>query len=247
MLDVLAAPVVRALIYPRGGTRVAAEDATYALDVGDATLRGWVVNPGRERVLLYFGGNGERLDGWQELVAEQLPEHTTYLVAYRGYGASDGRPSQPALSDDALALVDDVARRHPGARVDVLGRSLGSAVAVHVATRRPLDHVVLVTPFDSLTATAADLFPGLPVEWLIEDRWDSAAVAARVQAPVLVLRAARDMVVRPARTDALVEALADPAVVSFPDADHATISDEATYWSSIADFLNDRAVGRPEG
>lgn len=238
MFDVLLAPLARELIYPRRSTRVAADDSMHELDVDGTTLRGWVVNPDRDRVLLYFGGNGERLDLWREVVAHHFPDHTTYLMAYRGYGASEGQPSQRALSEDALALVDHVNERHRGARVDVLGRSLGSAVAVQVATQRSVDHVVLVTPFDSLTATAADLFPGLPVSRLIEDHWNSAAIAADVRAPVLVLRGARDEVVRPERTGALVEALSDPVVVSFPEADHNNISDEPGYWTSITTFLD---------
>ena len=124
------------LIYPRRGTRVAVDDSMHELDVAGTVLRGWVVNPGRTRVLLYFGGNGERLDLWRETVAHHFPEHTTYLMAYRGYGASDGQPSQSALSADAVALVDHVGARHPGARVDVIGMSPGSGVAVHVATQR---------------------------------------------------------------------------------------------------------------
>ncbi len=238
MFDVLLAPLARELIYPRGSTRVSPDDSMHELDVDGTVLRGWVVNPGRDRVLVYFGGNGERLDLWREVVAQQLPNHTTYLMAYRGYGASDGRPSQDALGADALALVDHVTARHPGAPVAVLGRSLGSGVAVHVAAARPVDRVVLVTPFDSLVATAADLFPGLPVAQLIADRWDSAAIAPEVRAPVLVLRAALDVVVRPARTDALVAALSDPVVISFPESDHNDISDDPTYWSSISTFLD---------
>lgn len=243
MFDVLLAPLARELIYPRRGTRVAIDDSMYELDLGGTVLRGWVVNPGRARVLLYFGGNGERLDPVREAVARHLPDHTTYLMAYRGYGASDGQPSQSALSADAVALVDHVSERHVGACVDVLGRSLGSGVAVHVATQRTLGHVVLVTPFDSLRATASDLFPGLPIARLIEDHWDSAAVAAHVRAPVLVVRAARDEIVRPERTDLLIEALSNteaslrPAVVSFRDADHSTISDDPGYWTSISTFL----------
>ena len=137
-----------------------------------------------------------------------------------------------------MALVDHVRDRHRGARIDLVGRSLGSGVAVHVATRRTVDHVVLVTPFDSLAATASDLFPGLPVSRLIEDHWDSAAVAADVTAPVLVVRGGRDVIVRPERTDRLVESLTDPVVVSFPEADHNDISDDPDYWPSIVAFLD---------
>jgi uncharacterized protein len=242
VLELIAAPLVRELVYPRRGTRVAAETTTYSLDVGETVLRGWIVNPDRRRALVYFGGNGERLDGWQGIFADLFPDHTTYLMAYRGYGASEGLPSQRSLSEDAVTLIDHVAARHPDVHVDVVGRSLGSAVAVHVATRRPLAHVVLITPFDSLVATAEDLFPGLSASQLIQDRWDSAAIASAVQAPVLVLRAGRDAVVRPPRTDALVDALPDPVVVSFRDADHASISDAPAYWTSISQFLDDEPL-----
>jgi pimeloyl-ACP methyl ester carboxylesterase len=242
MLAALLAPVVRRLIYPRTGTRIDASATTYSLDVGATTLRGWVVNPGRPRGLVYLGGNGERVDAWQQVLGDRFPDHTSYLIAYRGYGASDGRPSQRALGADALALVDHVAARHPLAPVDVIGRSLGSGVAVHVATRRRVGRLVLVTPFDSLVATAGDLVPRLPMTRLVKDRWDSAAIAGRIGAPVLVLRAGRDAIVRPERTDALVAALPpDATVVSFPDADHNDVSNDPGYWSAVAQFL--RAPG----
>ena len=241
VLDTIVAPVLQGLIYPRGSTRVPVEATTHSLDVGGVVLRGWVVNPGCAHALVYFGGNGERLDMWREILAARFPGHTSYLYAYRGYGASEGRPSQSALSADALTLIDHVTERHPDGRGDVLGRSLGSGVAVQVATKRHVDHLVLITPFDSLVATAADLFPGLPVGLLIKDSWDSAAIAANVQAPVLVLRGARDTIVRPARTEALVRALPDPRVISFPDSDHNDISEAPTYWSAIARFLDDHA------
>lgn len=241
----LLGPLVREVVYPRHGTRVAPDPSMHELVVDGAVLRGWVVNPDRDRVLLYFGGNGERLDLWQEVVAQRFPGHTTYLMAYRGYGASDGRPSQRALTADALALVDQVRVRHPGAPVDVIGRSLGSGVAVQVAAQRSIAHVVLVTPFDSLVATAADLVPHLPVATLVEDHWDSAVLAPDLDAPVLVVRAGRDAVVRPERTDRLLDALAAPAVVSYPDADHNDISDDPGYWLAIADFLDDTHPARP--
>lgn len=238
MLATLLAPVTRRLVYPGGATRVPASETDYALRAGGTELRGWVVNPGRTRSLVYFGGNGEPLAWLRPLLADWFPEHTSYLIAYRGYGASAGRPSQRALTSDALALVDHVAGRHPEAPVDVIGRSLGSGVAVQVAVRRAVERLVLVTPFDSLAATAGDLFPRLPVARLLRDRWDSAAVAGRVSADVLVVRAGQDQLVRPARTDALLAALRpDTMVVDFPGAGHDDVSAAPAYWRSIEAFL----------
>ncbi|GAA1767892.1 hypothetical protein GCM10009795_012810 [Nocardioides hankookensis] len=238
MLATVLAPISRRLVYPRGETRIPVEDTTYDVTVRGAQLRGWVLNPGREHALVYFGGNGEALGWLRPELERRFPDHTSYLVAYRGYGASSGKPSQRALTADAFALVDHAAHRHPEAPVDVLGRSLGSGVAVQVAAHRPIERLVLVTPFDSLAATAGDLFPRLPVRHLVKDRWDSAAIAPEVTADVLVLRAGRDALVRPARTDALLRVLRpDTHVVDFPDAGHSDLSEDPAYWKAIEDFL----------
>ena len=238
MLAVLLAPVTRRLVYPSRATRVPAEDTTFSMTVPGAELRGWEVNPGRPHALVYFGGNGEDIGPRRHELAGRFADHTCYLVAYRGYGASGGRPGERALTRDAVALHDLVAARHPDGAVDVVGRSLGSGVAMQLAARRPVRRLVLVTPFDSMAANAADLFPRLPAHRLVHDRWDSAAVAGSVRARILVLRAGRDTLVLPARTDALVRVLPDETrVTSFPHADHATIVEEPAYWTEIEAFL----------
>jgi len=237
-LAILLTPVTRRLVYPRRGTRTSAAGTTLHLRVDGVDLRGWAVNPGRARALVYFGGNGESVHDLRQVLEERFPDHTGYLLAYRGYGASGGRPSERALRDDALALVDHVAGRHPDHPVDVIGRSLGSGVATQVAVRRPVGRLVLVTPFDSLVATAGDLFPRLPMHRLVHDRWDSASAAPALAAPVLVLRAGRDDLVRPPRTDRLLEVLpGSTRVVDFPDADHASLVDDPAYWTAIEEFL----------
>ena len=232
------APLTRRLVYPSRATRLSPAGTTLHLTVAGTPLRGWEVNPGRQRALVYFGGNGEAVQHLRPELERRFPDHTSYLLAYRGYGASEGRPSEGALVGDALALMDHVATRHPDAPVDVIGRSLGSGVAVQVAVRRRVERLVLVTPFDSLQAVARDLMPRLPVRHLLHDRFDSAAVADRLRAEVLVLRAGRDALVRPDRTTSLLAALPGrPRVVELPDADHADLVEDPAYWRSIEEFL----------
>jgi pimeloyl-ACP methyl ester carboxylesterase len=235
-LAALLSPVARRLVYPGGHTRLPAEQTDLELRVNGAVLRGWEVNPGQQRALVYYGGNGEGLDWLVPELGHRFPDHTSYLVAYRGYGASEGRPGEKSLTTDALAVLDHAAARH-GA-VDVVGRSLGSGVAMQVAVRRPIRRLVLITPFDSLVATAADLFPWLPVRHLLRDRWDSASVAHRLRAPVLVVRAGRDATVWPVRTDRLLDVLPpDTAVLDLPDAQHASLHEDPAYWPAIQEFL----------
>jgi pimeloyl-ACP methyl ester carboxylesterase len=229
----------RALVYYPQFTRVAAAGTDFALTRDDGTtLRGWRLHPGARRAVVYFGGNGEDVGANRAVFARALPDHAVYLLAYRGYGASDGEPSQPALLADALAIYDEAQRRHPAAPPAVIGRSLGSGVASYVAWRRPVDRLVLVTPFDSLAAVAQEHYPWLPVRWLLRERYPSAAWLRAYRARWLVVRAGRDTVVPPARTDALIAAVPQPPeVVAMPDAGHNAL-DEAMYAKALTEFLS---------
>ncbi|WP_394694902.1 alpha/beta hydrolase [Pseudoxanthomonas japonensis] len=228
----------RRLIYYPQFTRVAPAQTDFAFRRPDAVLRGWVVNPGQRDAVLYFGGNAESVEDNRDAFARWLPTHTVYLVAYRGYGASDGEPSEAALFADALALHDDVARRHPAGRIAIAGRSLGSGVATYVATERDAEELVLVTPFDSLVAVAQSHYPVFPVRLLLKDRYDSAARLPGYGGNLLVLRAGRDTVVPPAHTDRLLASFKGRArAVDFPRAGHDDLSTDPAYWPAIRDFL----------
>jgi pimeloyl-ACP methyl ester carboxylesterase len=92
-----------------------------------------------------------------------------------------------------------------GGDIVVVGRSLGSGVAVQLAAGRPRDigRVVLVTPYDSLVALAARLYPVFPVRWLLRDRYDSARHAPQIDAPTLLIAAEHDEVIPREHAEAL--------------------------------------------
>jgi len=206
---------------------------------GGVDLKIWVVPRPGPRALMYFGGNAEDVAYSLESFAKAFPAHSLYLVNYRGYGGSSGEPTENGLQDDALALFDEVHELHP--RISVIGRSLGSGVATHVASEREVDRVVLVTPFDSLARVAGEHFRWLPVGLLMRDRYDSASRAASIRAPVLMVVAGDDEIVSRARSDALATAFA-PARARMTVLDgvgHNGIDARPQYLESIAEFLRD--------
>ncbi|MBB6188175.1 alpha/beta hydrolase [Rhodanobacter sp. MP7CTX1] len=226
----------RHLIYMPASSRPVRQAPDFVLPRDGVVLRGWVVNPGKTRALLYFGGNGERIEDLREEFSRWFPDRTIYLLPYRGYGASSGEPSESALIDDALALYDEVAGHHTG--VAVIGRSLGSGVAMQLAARRPLERLVLVTPFDSLQRVAQGAYPYAPVSWLLKDRYESWRFAGQVRCPVLVLRAADDQVIDPARTAVLVASfVAPPEELVIVGAGHNTIQEDPAYQRALDAFL----------
>ncbi|MHA6206028.1 alpha/beta hydrolase [Dyella soli] len=199
-------------------------------------LRGWVVNPGQEKALVYFGGNGERIEDARTDLGRWFPDRTIYLLPYRGYAASEGEPSERALVDDAEALFDQVARKHSA--IAVIGRSLGSGVAVQLAANRPVERLVLVTPFDSLVRVAAGYYSWLPVNALMRDRFESWRYVNAIRCPVLVIRAEQDEVIPAARTLALLGAFRRaPMVQVVADAGHNTLQDHSDYRVSLERFL----------
>jgi pimeloyl-ACP methyl ester carboxylesterase len=179
--------------------------------------------------LMYFGGNAEDVSASLPSLSTAFPGHAIFLMHYRGYGGSSGSPSEAALHRDALALFDRIKADHPD--VSVVGRSLGTGVAVRLATERPVSRVVLVTPYDSLQDLAAAQFPFFPVRWLLADKYESWRHAPKVTAPTTIILAEHDEVIPRASTEQLHSRFAPGVAVLkvVPGAGHNTVSANALY------------------
>lgn len=211
--------------------------STTTLDVPGATLRIATREHAGERAILYFGGNAEDVSQTLAELAAAFPDVAIFAPHYRGYGGSGGEPSERALHADAAAVFDLVTRSH--AQVDLMGRSLGSAVAIRLAATRPVRRLVLVTPFDSILALARRLFPFLPVRLLLADPFESVRDAPRITVPTLVITAGADVVVPPPHSRRLLDAFpAGVAVeVDYPRAGHDDVSFNPGFFDAIRRFL----------
>ncbi|HEV2606989.1 MAG TPA: hypothetical protein VGT79_03295 [Xanthomonadaceae bacterium] len=200
------------------------------------TLHGWVVNPGQSEALIYFGGKGESVERDVGLFRKAAPECTVYLVPYRGFGPNAGEPTESNLFADALVVDDWVRAHHP--QVTVMGRSLGTGIATWVASQRPTDKLVLVTPFDSILNIARERYPVFPVALFLKDRYESWRYAESVKARVLVVLASDDQVVPRAHSEALMAHFpSKPDVVVIPHSGHNDIHNSTAYAQAIADFM----------
>ena len=228
----------RELLYLPQSTKADAMQTDFGIARNGVMLNGWLVNIGQPNAVLYFGGNAERIEDRRRDFSRWFPQASTYLVPYRGYGASEGTPTEADILDDALAVFDQVQARQPNARIVVIGRSLGSAVASYVASKRPVAKLVLVTPFDSMSNVAQSHYPWLPVRWLLQDRYDQARYLTAYKGPLLIVRAGRDDVVPPASTNLLIASLKlQPQVLDLPHADHSSVATDRTYARALATFV----------
>ncbi|MBK5105654.1 MAG: alpha/beta hydrolase [Burkholderiales bacterium] len=204
-------------------------------------LRGWLVHATATQapapVLIYFGGNGEEVS-WLAATADKYAGWSLLLVNYRGYGDSEGKPGEAELFSDALQIYDYAARHALGGRVAVMGRSLGSGVAVYLASRRPVAGVILVSPYDSVESVAKGIYPYLPIGLMLRHRFDSLSRAPQIEAPLLCLVASDDRVIPRPHSERLYAAwVGRKQWREIRPADHDSLAGEPAYWRAIAEFL----------
>ena len=196
-------------------------------------LHAWHVKG--DPLILYFGGNAEEVSWMLDDAARRAPGVGWLLVDYRGYGSSEGSASEKALVADALRWYDHF---RSAERIYVFGRSLGSGVAVQLAAHRPVAGVILVAPFDSLVEVGKRHYPFLPVGWLLKHRFDSAALAPKMKAPLLCIVASHDEIIPAEHAKRLYDAWGGPRQwIGVEGAGHNSTDGAVNYWPSIVRFL----------
>ena len=218
----------------------AVEEVHLPADDG-VTLHGWFLKSAGSRapLLVYYGGNAEEVS-WLLGEAGRFAGYSLLLMNYRGYGGSGGKPGESVLYADALRVFDYAAQRADvdPARILVMGRSLGTAMAVRVAAHRSVLAVLLVSPYDSMVALGRRHHPYLPVSLLLRNRFEALADAPQAKAPLLALVASRDSIVPVEHSRRLFDAWGGPSAWrEIEGADHNDISDSPAYWQAIVAFL----------
>ncbi len=187
----------------------------------------------RPEAVIYFGGNAEDVSFSLPQFRTAFPDRALYLLHYRGYGGSSGKPSEAALHRDALAVYEMVKQKHP--RITLVGRSLGTGVATRLAALRPAEGLILITPYYSIEDLAARQFPFVPVRWILKDKYESWRHAPQIKAPTTFIVAEWDEIVPEESASALYSAFA-PGVAEYiviRGADHNNISASPEYMKAL--------------
>ena len=206
-------------------------------------LWGVHVPPARDRagerlVVLGFGGNAWNADSLAAYLHGLFPDAEVVAFHYRGYRPSTGRPSAAALLADAPVVYDHVLDTVGTGRVVAVGLSIGAGVAAHLATRRPLAGLILVSPFDSLEALAREHFPWVPVAWLLRHHMSTVEFVRGLATPTALIAAGRDTIVPPRRTEAVRRAI--PALVldrTIAHADHNDLYHHPDFRAAMVEAL----------
>lgn len=189
------------------------------------------------KAILYFGGNAENVTLNARPFSQHFPNHTLYLFHYPGYGKSTGQPSQDLIFSCALEVFDTLSPQHSS--ISLIGRSLGTGVATHLAKHRPTPSLVLITPYDSIQSLAQSQFPLFPISLLLQHPFPSIENAPHIQTPTLILLAQYDQVIPFPHSQRLHQAF--PPNVSqlhtLPNTSHNSISNHQTYHPLISNSI----------
>lgn len=229
----IGAPVVeRLLMYHPTTNRIApaaagladVEEVEIATGDGHVVLAWWAKAAPGQPTLLYFHGNGGSLANRAERIRKYRDAgRGIFMMTYRGYGGSTGRPSERANVADALRAYDLLRARGVAAGdVIVYGESIGTGVAVQVAAERPVAGVILDAPYTSVVDVAASIYPYLPARTLMRDRYETVRHLPRVAAPLLVVHGEADAVIPVEMGRAVYAAAREPKrLVVIPGAGHS--------------------------
>lgn len=177
-----------------------------------------------EPTILYFHGNGGALALRAERMRKYLERGRGMLMmAYRGYGGSTGKPSERAnVADAKLAYESLMAGGVAPEDIIVYGESLGSGVAVQVAAEKRVGGLILDAPYTSTVDVGRLVYPYLPVNSLMTDRYETIRHIAKVEAPLLIIHGEMDEVIPVTMGHAVLAAAPGrKEIATFPLAGHS--------------------------
>jgi fermentation-respiration switch protein FrsA (DUF1100 family) len=178
-------------------------------------------------VVLFFHGNGDFLAGRVSRF-KGITADGTGLVAlsYRGYAGSTGAPSEQGLLRDAAAAYAFATERYDPRRVVAWGFSLGTGVAVAVASEHPVGKLILEAPYTSTVDVAASLFRFVPIRLLMRDQFHSDERIVHVSVPLLIMHGTNDQAIPIAFGERLFALANEPKkLVQFPGGGHENLDD----------------------
>lgn len=202
--------------------------------------QGWFLDKGKTNTVIYHGGNAEDLAGHCQVMWNGL-DANVLLVNYRGYGQSDGAPGEKEMVADCVAIFDlfCAEKNVTQSNIILMGRSLGSGIAVQVAKARPqAAGLILVTPYESIEQIARFQYPWLPVKGILRHPFRAVDCAPEIKMPALVLLAEFDEVIPVESGRKLGKMLGGTKEFVTLPTGHMDMQEHPGYFEAINGFVN---------
>jgi fermentation-respiration switch protein FrsA (DUF1100 family) len=211
------------------------------------TLSSWWAPPVRadRRVIVYLHGNAGHRGGRADRIRDYLAAgYGVLLVGYRGYGGNPGQPTEAGLYEDARANLAFLAKEKVRPEQTVLlGESLGTAVAIQMATEVPILALILEAPLASVLHSARARYPLFAFDFLVRDKFNSLRKIGKVKVPLLLIHGEKDRTTAVRFGRMLYDAANEPKRAHFiAEAGHTDLMDYG-FAKSVTDFLDELQLG----
>lgn len=195
----------------------------------------------KKEVILYFHGNAGDLSNWQ-YIAEDFTRlgYNFFIIDYRGYGKSSGTITERGLYADAEAAYQflmDEKRFRPDDLI-IYGRSIGTGVAVELASRHAVKGLILEAPYTSLKKLANEKMPFLLPSLFLRFHFDNIGKINSVKSPVLFIHGANDTLIPPSHTNKLFDHFSGKKKkVIIPEGSHNDLNEFAEYHEGLMKII----------
>lgn len=190
-------------------------------------------------LVIYFEGNTEEVSHVMDK-NKYFENCAVALINYRGWGLSEGKPTEQSMFSDALEIYDNLIHRPnvDSTRVFVIGRSIGTGVATYLASKRKVAETILITPYDSMTDVAQEQYPFVPIFMIIKHPFESYKYASNVTSNMFALIAKHDMTISAKRSFNLIESWRGETSWLEVNEDHSSIMNNEMMWKKIEESIN---------
>ncbi|NQY22933.1 MAG: alpha/beta fold hydrolase [Campylobacteraceae bacterium] len=207
------------------------------IKINNENIKIIVINPNKNKAILYLPGRSETVSNRIDAFKNNFPEHTVYLVNYRGYGGSSGSPSEKNLFNDAKFIYKKIQKEHKN--IILIGRSLGTGIAAYLGEKFSFSKIILVTPYDSIMGMAKDKYPFYPISFILKDHYNSLKRVKNIRSKTLVLLASKDETIEAKYSNNLIKAF-NPKILTvktIKDSGHNSIIKKEDYFKEMRLFL----------
>lgn len=190
-------------------------------------------------LVIYFEGNTEEVSNRMDKL-KYFENCRIALINYRGFGLSEGKPSEQTMFSDAVEVYDKLksSLNIDTNRIYVIGRSIGTGVATYLSSQRKVKETILITPYDSMIDLAQEKYPIFPIFMIIKHPFESNKYAEQISSSMFALIAKNDMVIPTKHAFKLLEAWNGKATYFEVNEDHSSIMNNEMVWRKIEENIN---------
>jgi len=240
----------RSIFFPMPGApstvgSVATHEDVFFKTADNQKLHGWFIpaasDPVAPVVLFLHGNAGNIGHRWEKIRFFYDLGVSVFIFDYRGYGLSEGRPSETGLyKDTKAAYAHLVGRGIAPERIMIYGESIGGAFAIDLAAKEPVNAIIVEDTFTSLPAMVRRTMPFIPT-FILATRLDSLSKITRAHVPTLIFHSKDDEIIPFEMGKELYEAAAGPKrfVQLWGGHNTAFLEDAETYRSELKKFIFD--------